>query len=104
MDFDLPELIRSDKQAKVSDCIVLCCKSEQYFKHRIEAAGGRPVLLTTQFMYPGAFILHAAAGSWLEGKSLEEIRESAGISYAKNQKLSKKAGMGVFAELMSRAY
>jgi len=98
MDFDLPKPIKSDEQAKTPDCIVLCCKSEQYFKTRILAAGGRPVLLTTQFMYPGAFILRAAADSWLNGKNRSAIRESAGIVYAQNQKLSKKAGMGVFAE------
>ena len=99
MDFDLPKPKKSDKQAKTPDCVVLCCKSEQYFKTRIEAAGGRPILLTTQLMYPGAFILHAAADSWLDGKDRSAIRESAGIAYAENQKLSKKAGTGVFAEL-----
>ncbi|MFH2045981.1 MAG: hypothetical protein ABIK92_12635 [Pseudomonadota bacterium] len=99
MDFDLPKSIKSDKQVKTPDCIVLCCKSEQYFKSRIVSAGGRPVLLTTQLMYPGAFILRAAADSWLVGKNRSAIRESAGIAYAQNQKLSKKAGIGVFAEL-----
>jgi len=99
MDFDLPRPMKSEIQAKTPDCVVLCCKSERYFKTRIEAAGGRPVLLTTQLMYPGAFILHAVADSWLDGKDLSTVRESAGIAYAQNQKLSKKAGMGVFAEL-----
>lgn len=99
MDFSLPKPTKSGKQARTPDCIVLCCKSEQYFKSRIEAAGGRPVLLTTQFMYPGAFILHAAADSWLGGQKRNAVRASAGIAYAKNQKLTKKAGMGVFALL-----
>jgi hypothetical protein len=73
--------------------------SERYFKDRIEAEGGRPVLLTTQLMYPGAFILRAVSDTWLDGKNRSALRESAGIVYAKNQKLSKKAGTGVFAEL-----
>lgn len=99
MDFNLPNPTRAAKQSRTSDCVVLCCKSEQFFKARLAAAGGRPVLLTTQLMYPGAFILHAAAASWLDGKSRSEIRESAAIAYARNQKLSRKAALGVFAEL-----
>ena len=99
MDFDLPQPVKSDKQAKTPDCVVLCCRSERYFKDRIEAAGGRPILLTTQLMYPGAFILHAAADSWLDRQPISIIRESAGNAYARNQKLSRKSGTGVFAEL-----
>lgn len=97
MDFSLPAPERRDKGAKVPSCIVLCCKSDRYFRSRIEGLGGKPILLTTQLMYPGAFILHAAVDSWLSGKGLQMIRESAGNAYAKNQKLSKRAGTGVFA-------
>ena len=90
MDFDLPAPETPGKRTNVVDCVVLCCKSEPYFRRRIEGAGGRPILLTTQLMYPGAFILHAVAGIWLNGATLEAIRESAGAAYAANQKLSKK--------------
>ena len=99
MDFDLPKPTKSREQVKVPDCIVLCCKSEQYFKTRLSEAGGRPILLTTQLMYPGAFILGAVAESWLGGAKPAGIRESAGGAYAENQKISRKAGLGVFAEL-----
>ena len=99
MDFDLPVPVKSAERTNVADCVVLCCKSEPYFRRRIESAGGRPILLTTQLMYPGSFTLHAAVGAWLQGGSAEAIRERAGAAYADNQKLSKKAGMGVFAEL-----
>lgn len=99
MDFDLPVPAKSDKRTKTPDCVVLCCKSEQYFKKRIESAGGRPILLTTQFMYPGSFILHAVADAWLGGATIDEIRERAGLAYASNQKLSKKSGIGVFAKI-----
>jgi hypothetical protein len=99
MDFDLPVPSRPDRQEKAPDCVVLCCKSERYFKARVESAGGRPVLLTTQFMYPGAFILHAAVDAWLGGGTLKTIRERAGAAYAANQKISVKAGVGVFADV-----
>lgn len=99
MDFNLPKPTAPGPQARRPDVIVLCCKSAPYFQERIEAAGGRPVLLTTQFMYPGAFILQAAAEGWLKGESRTAIRNRAGTAYANNQKLSKKAGTGVFAAL-----
>lgn len=97
MDFTIPMPIKTRDQVKTPDCVVLCCKSEEYFKQRIISAGGRPVLLTSQFMYPGAFILHAIVDDWVSSKSLSTIRSSAGAAYAKNQNISKKAGAGVFA-------
>jgi hypothetical protein len=100
MDFSLPVPARPAGQPKGPDCIVLCCKSEAYFRSRIEDAGGRPVLLTRQLMYPGAFILHATAAGWINGATLADLRDRAGEAYAANQKLSKKAGLGVFAEIV----
>lgn len=102
MDFSLPVPAEPTGQTNGPDCIVLCCRSESYFRSRIERAGGRPVLLTRQLMYPGAFILHATAEGWLNGATRAELRERAGKAYAANQKLSKKAGLGVFAEIVER--
>lgn len=102
MDFDLPVPTVPAGRTNRTDCIVLCCKSDSYFRTRLLSAGGRPVLLTTQLMYPGAFILHAVADDWIKGTDLAGIRESAGMAYARNQKLSRKAGVGVFADLRER--
>lgn len=99
MDFQLPMPARAVGQKKRPDCVALCCLSESYMKPRMLAAGGRPVVLTTQRMYPGAFILEAVADTWDAGKGLNEMRESAGLAYARNQKISKKSAIGVFAEL-----
>ena len=100
MDFTLPVPAKPAGQTNGPDCVVLCCKSESYFRSRIESAGGRPVLLTTQLMYPGSFILLAVAEGWLNGATLPGLRERAGEAYAANQKLSKKAGVGVFAKIV----
>ena len=78
MDFDLPAPTRPAIQTRTADAVVLCCRSEAYFRRRVESAGGRPILLTTQLMYPGAFILHAVAEAWLNGSSIDEVRERAG--------------------------
>jgi hypothetical protein len=101
MDFPLPAprpRAAGGQPPVAADGIVLCCKSETYFKPRLVAAGGRPVLLTTQLMYPGAFLLDAAAETWLAKRDPAKIRESAALAYAKNQKLSPKAALGVFAK------
>ncbi|HWB59795.1 MAG TPA: hypothetical protein VG733_09890 [Chthoniobacteraceae bacterium] len=99
MDFQLPMPQRAADQARKPDCVALCCVSEQFFKQRLTAAGGHPVLLTTQLMYPGSFTLEALADTWAAGGTPAAIRESAAGAYAHNQKISKKAALGVFAEL-----
>lgn len=81
------------------DCIVLCCKSQAYFRARIESLRARPILLTTQLMYPGAFILRDVLGDWVKGGDLKSYRAAAGRSYAANQGISQKAALGVFADL-----
>jgi hypothetical protein len=99
MDFQLPMPERAADQGKMPDCVALCCLSEDYMKTRLLAAGGRPVLLTTQRMYPGAFVLEAVIDTWIAGKGLSDMRESAGTAYSMNQKISKRAATGVFADL-----
>jgi hypothetical protein len=80
-----------------TDAIVLCCVSDRYFRQRLGNAGVRPVLLTTQLMYPGAFILHDALEPWLAGKNPAALRTAAGAAYAKNQKIKTAAATGVFS-------
>lgn len=89
----------SAKAKGKTDAIVLCCVSDRYFRERLESAGVRPVLTTTQLMYPGAFILHDALEPWLAGKNREALRAAAGTAYARNQKIKTAAATGVFAKL-----
>ena len=79
--------------------VVLCCMSDSYFSKRLGALGCEPLLMTSQFMYPGSFLLDAALESWRAGGSKSEIRTAAGRAYAKNQKISVKSATGVFAVL-----
>lgn len=99
MDFDLPSPTLIPGLEKKPDCVVLCCKSEQYFKTRLQQAGGHPIVLTTQNMYPGAFLLRAIAGAWIERQPLDVLRERAGSAYAANQHISRRAGVGIFSRL-----
>ncbi|WP_367872068.1 hypothetical protein [Luteolibacter sp. Populi] len=87
------------KAAGKVDAVVLCCKSDTYFDTRLKAAGARPVLLTTQYMYPGSFILHAALEAWLAGKDRLALRTAAGAAYARNQKIKVGPATGVFVKM-----
>lgn len=81
------------------DVVVLACKSDAYFRERLESAGLRPILMTDQFMYPGSFLLHDAIEGWLRDESVTQIRERAAKAYAKNQRFSVNAARGVFSDL-----
>lgn len=96
MDFSLPFPDKAES-AGAKDAIVLCCISERYFWPALRKSGARPLLMTTQLMYPGAFILKAALDGWLIGERAQEVRERAAKAYADNQKISVKAARGVFA-------
>jgi hypothetical protein len=87
------------KAARKTDAVVLCCMSDTYFDTRLKNAGARPVLLTTQYMYPGSFILHDALEPWLAGKDRNALRDAAGAAYAKNQRIKLGPAKGVFAKL-----
>lgn len=98
MDFSLPLPTIQTTREKTPECIVLCCKSECFFRERIEAMPARPILLTTQLMYPGAFVLHDVLEEWAKGSGLKAYRAAAGRAYAANQKIRLKAALGVFAD------
>ncbi len=96
MDFALPEAATTGRSPG-RQAIVLCCRSEEYFGPALAKIGARPALLTTQLMYPGAFILQTALEGWRRGESRGQLRERAAASYAANQKISVKAARGVFS-------
>ena len=97
MDFDLPA-----PRASVSTCdvAVLCCQSQAYFEARLRGAGHRPVLLTRSNMYPGGFIVLALVESYVKfPRNLTAHRSAAAAAYAKNQGISQRAALSVFAEI-----
>jgi hypothetical protein len=96
---DGPIALPASPAIRPTPVLVLCCKSERYFRARLEAMRVTPLLLTSQSMYPGAFLLHDALESWLSGGTATDIRNAAGKAYAKNQKISVNAALGVFADL-----
>jgi hypothetical protein len=94
-DIDPPAQMAKGK----TDMMVLCCKSDIFFRIRQQEIGLHPALYTADYMYPGSFILHAALDPWLDGKGNDAIRAAAGEAYAKNQKIKVAAATGVFSKI-----
>ena len=55
--------------------------------------------MTASNMYPGAFILHDVLEGWFKGENRDKLRLRAAKGYAKNQNISTKIAMNVFAPL-----
>lgn len=47
-------------------------------------------------MYPGGFLVLAAADGWTKHETPADILQRAATAYARNQKISTKAAAGVF--------
>ena len=95
MDFQLlPEV--TAKRGPGRQAVVLCCKSDGYFGPHLAAVNARPLVLTTQLMYPGGFILRAVLDGWTRGEGAKALCDRAAASYARNQHISVKAARGVF--------
>jgi hypothetical protein len=76
--------------------VALTCMSEEFFSAHLIAAGSKPVVTTFSFMAPEAYVLEAIARGFANQASEEELRISAGLVYAKYQRISEKAGKAVF--------
>jgi len=98
MDIEFSNLPRVHNST-FKEAIVLCCASESYFKKILSDYKVKPILLTTQLMYPGAMVLESAIEGWINGEDLKQIRERAAIAYAKNQKLTENVARRVFSKL-----
>lgn len=86
-----PKHAEHDKPA-----VVLACLSDEFFSGHLLAAGSKPVVTTFSFMAPEAYVLEAIARGFATQASEAELRSSAGLAYAKYQRISAKAGKSVF--------
>ena len=99
MDTELPEPAENAERA--ADAMVLCCMSREYFEPRLHRLRSRPMLMTQQYMYPAGAVMLAAIETWLRAPGdVGAIRKAAGQAYAANQRISLRAAVGVFADLL----
>ena len=99
MEFSLPANTANPHRKQKVDAIALCCQSDRFFQKHIQPSGANPILMTKSNMYPGAFLLHDAIEGWLLKEKPEQIRNRAAKAYGKNQKISTKSALTVFAPL-----
>jgi hypothetical protein len=99
MEFRVPEMKPNPYRKQKVDAAVLCCQSKSFFSGHLKTAKVKPAVMTASNMYPGAFILHDVLEGWFAGQSQKQLRLRAAKAYAKNQKISTKSAMNVFAPL-----
>lgn len=95
MDFSLPACSPAT-ESRCPGVMVLACKSRDYFEQRLLLLGARPVLLTTGFMAPEAYVLEAALAGWMAGEPGGRIRKRAAMAFNRYQKCGQKAAMRLF--------
>lgn len=94
MDFHLDKkIVKKDDDKR--QAIVLACLSKKYFAKHLKQTSTEPLLWTTNFMAPEAYILHGAFEGWINGESDERIRTRAAQAYAKYQRISLRASKGL---------
>ncbi|BDS06259.1 hypothetical protein NT6N_12990 [Oceaniferula spumae] len=99
MEFSLPALPANPNRKQAVSAVVLCCKSQHFFAKHIAPSGAKPKVMTASNMYPGAFILHDVIEGWLKNEDETKLRLRAAKAYARNQNISTKSALNVFAPL-----
>jgi hypothetical protein len=75
---------------------VLACYSDRFFRHHLEAAGAQPSVTTYSLMAPEGYVVEAIARSFAGGGDPVAQRRAAGLAYAAYQRITPRAGLGVF--------
>lgn len=94
MDFKLQSAPTKHDDEK-REAIILACASRSYFMKPLKESGAEPLLWTSNLMAPEAYTLHDAIEGWVRNESPQQVRERAAAAYAKYQKISQKAALGL---------
>lgn len=81
---------------KKREFIILACKSKAYFLPYLKDAGADPLLWTTGFMAPEAYVLEDTLEGWLRKESKEQISLRAAKSYHQYQQCGLSAAKKLF--------
>jgi hypothetical protein len=84
------------KDDKVRETMVIGCKSYVYFEKHFKSAKAYPLVSTTNFMAPEAYVLEAIINSWANLNSSAKMKKSAGKAYNKYQKCGLKGATRLF--------
>lgn len=95
MDYGLAPILSKDQQQR--EAAVIGCISEEYFRPHLMAAKAYPVLLTTGYMAPEAYVLEGLIETWMAGKHCSAIRTAAGAAYQRFHKCGLKGALNLFS-------
>jgi len=95
MDVWVDDVVNVDGVEK--DAAVIACSSMYDFNQKLNYAKGYPLVMTTNLLYPGAFVLEGVINSWALQKSEELIRQSAGDEYHRVKKCGINGARNLFS-------
>lgn len=76
--------------------VVLACKSRDYFAEPLRRVGCPPLVTTSGFMAPEAYVLDAIVRKWAAGAEAAAMAVDAGAAYATYQRCSPAAARKLF--------
>ena len=78
------------------DALSISCQSKYYFNERYQEINAYPLVVTTNNLYPGGFIVEGIIEKWAIQKSDELIRQEAGNAYHRVKKCGIKGARRLF--------
>jgi hypothetical protein len=81
---------------------VLACKSRQFFSEPLQNAGCVPLVLTSNFMAPEAYVLDAIVRAWADGRDADAVRRATAEAYAKYQRIQLSSAQKLFDGVAAR--
>lgn len=92
--YDTPTVENADGRKR--EASVIGCISHRYFVDYLRQAQAYPLLMTTNLMAPEAYVAEALIDAWAQGRSGEEVRQSAGRAYHEYQQCGLKGATRLF--------
>ncbi len=84
MDVSVSAPLNADGVAR--DAAVIACVSKNYFTDQLLKTKAYPLVMTTQFMAPEAYVLEGIVNHWLQQQSAKKIHLEAAKAYHQYQK------------------
>lgn len=94
MDYNIRS--QKSKDNKIRETAVIGCKSYKYFKRNLSISKAYPLITTTNYMAPEAYVLEAIINSWGRLGSPKDMKKSAGKAYHKYQKCGLRGATRLF--------
>ncbi|MBO6515366.1 MAG: hypothetical protein JJ975_02345 [Bacteroidia bacterium] len=88
--------VPENQDGRAKDAVVIACASQPYFNNALNKSGGYPLVLTSHFLAPEAYVLHNILRAWIDNKPAETIRFSAAEGYHSIQKCGIRGASNLF--------